>query len=139
MITTQPSVSISGTTATVSWVFPGGTVNVYIVQYVLSSEGFTSLSVRNTTSDGTQRSVRIDNLQPFSSYSLRVAVQNNDGTSGFSPVASFSTETSECKVGGWEEGKVCQEKEGGHCSVCLGSERVVRVRYDNSSTPVRWP
>ena len=95
MITRQPSVRISGTTASVSWVFPGGDVSVYIVQYVISSEGFTSPSVRNMTTGGTQTSLRINNLEPLSKYSLRVAVQNNDGTSGFSPVASFSTQQGE--------------------------------------------
>ena len=90
MITSAPNVNISGTTATVSWEFPGGSVSDYIVEYVLSSEylGFTSPSVINTP----QPSVCIDNLQPHSSYLLRVAVQNSEGRSRFSPVASFLTQ-----------------------------------------------
>ena len=98
MITSAPDVKISGTTATVSWEFPGGSVSDYIVEYVLSSEGFTSPSVINTSTDGTQPSVCIDNLQPHSSYLLRVAVQNSSGRSEFSPEAQFSTQEGECEI-----------------------------------------
>ena len=94
MITSAPDVSISGTTATVSWEFPGGSVSDYIVQY--AKEGSTSPSVANT--DGTQTSVRIDGLQPHSSYLFKVAVRNNSGTSGFSTEAHFSTLEGECEI-----------------------------------------
>ena len=93
MITSAPDVNISGTTATVSWEFPGGSVSDYIVEY--AREGSTPPSVVNTD----KTSVDIPNLQPLSSYSFKVAVRNSSGTSGFSPVAQlFSTQEGECEI-----------------------------------------
>ena len=94
MITSAPSISISGTTATVSWEFPGGSVSDYIVEYTM--EGSTSTSVLNT--DETQTSVRVDKLQPLTKYSLRIAVRNSSGRSEFSPEAQFSTQEGECEI-----------------------------------------
>ena len=92
MITSAPNVNISGTTAIVSWEFPGGSVNDYVVEY--AREGSTPPSVVNTD----KTSVDIANIQPLSSYSFKVAVRNSSGTSEFSPEAQFSTQEGECEI-----------------------------------------
>ena len=92
MITSAPNVNISGTTATVSWESPGGSVSDYVVE--CAREGSTPPSVVSTD----KTSVDILNLQPLSSYSLKVAVRNSSGTSGFSPEAQFRTQEGECEI-----------------------------------------
>lgn len=76
-----------------SWVFPGGTVDTYLVQYVPlgGSSSFDSPNVMSKTVPGTQTSVTIDGLQPSTWYTLRVAVQNGNGLSDFSPETRFIT------------------------------------------------
>ena len=91
----KPRVSTrTSTTATVTWLSPGGTVDVYLVQYVSTrqSSQFDSPSVINKTVLGTQTSVRIDNLQPSTWYMFRVAAQNGNGLSAFSPETTFITQ-----------------------------------------------
>lgn len=93
MILDPPLISnIQNTSATVSWQFPGGTVDSYLVQYVLSVQGFNSAlsDIFSVTVPGTSTSVRIEGLQTRSQYDARVAVQNENGTSTFSPTASFT-------------------------------------------------
>ena len=92
MITSAPNVNISGTTATVSWEFPGGNVSDYVVEY--AREESTPPNVVNTD----KTSVDIGNLQPLSSYSFKVAVRNSSGTSEFSPKAQFPTQEGECEI-----------------------------------------
>ena len=94
----QPDVRVSGPAALVTWVSPGGIIDVYTVQYVLSEEGFISINVVNATVIGTHTSLRISGLQPLTSYLLRVAVQNEHGVSDFSPVVSFSTLQCKCSL-----------------------------------------
>ena len=68
-------------------------MNAYRVQYVSlrESSGFDSPNVMNNTVLGTQTSVRIDNLQPSTWYMLRVAAQNENGLSDFSPETTSIT------------------------------------------------
>lgn len=95
MIMMEPNVSVSGTTATVSWKKPAGIVSYYIVEYVLASEGFASSNVERVNSAKT--TLQIDNLKTRSNYLLRVAARKStDETSEFSPVVSFSTKKGEC-------------------------------------------
>ena len=73
------------------WEFPGGTVDNYIVQYVLALDGFASDNVRSIFVIGSETSVVIGNLLPGSSYKFRVAVMNNHGISAFSQPNTFTT------------------------------------------------
>ena len=73
------------------WEFPGGTVDNYIVQYVLALDGFASDSIRSILVIGTETSVVIGNLLPRSIYEFRVAAVNNRGISAFSRLTTFTT------------------------------------------------
>ena len=73
------------------WEFPGGTVDNYIVQYVLALDGFGSDNVRSIFVVGTEMSVVIVNLLPGSIYEFRVATANDRGISAFSQLNTFTT------------------------------------------------
>ena len=95
MAPTTDEATITNHTAVVMWEFPGGTVDTYLIQYVLSRIGFlvgvTSGSVRNATVNGNETSAVIGDLLPGSTYVFRVASINGLGMSGFSPQGSFQT------------------------------------------------
>ena len=73
------------------WEFPGGTVDNYIVQYVLALDGFGSDSIRSIFVVGAETSVVIGNLLPGSNYEFRVATVNDRGISAFSQLNTFTT------------------------------------------------
>ena len=77
--------------AVFSWVNPGGTVDVYLVQYVLAVEGFNQGTVTNLTVGGNDTSVEVTGLLPGSSYDFRVAVINSQGMSAFSVAGMVTT------------------------------------------------
>lgn len=93
---------MSGTTAIVFWERPEGFVSSYTVEYVLSSEGFTSKNVKRISTFGkrdyrTETSLHIDKLRPCSTYLLKVAAWDRAGKiCEFSPETSFSTKKGEC-------------------------------------------
>ena len=91
----KPRVTVTDTTASVSWVSPGGNIDSYIIQYVLFGDvlGFDSPDANNVTASGTRTSIFIRNLEQPSTYLLRIAVENELGLSAFSPVVEFSTQT----------------------------------------------
>ena len=74
------------------WKFPGGTVEAYVMQFVLAVYGFDSNNVKNVTVGGSETSVVISNLLPVATYKVRVAVINSRGISIFSPSESFTTQ-----------------------------------------------
>ena len=75
------------------WENPGGTVDLYIVQYVLSRDrdGFQSTNVVTVVVNGSDTTVMVDNLIPAASYDFRVAVNNSRGMSAFSVQGRFQT------------------------------------------------
>ena len=73
------------------WTFPGGTVDLYIVQYVLAMHGLDSSDVTNITVSGIETSVAIGNLLPLATYEFRIAVMNGMGISSFNDLNSFTT------------------------------------------------
>ena len=83
----------TNSSAILRWQFPGGTVDVYLVQYILArdSRRFDSPDVINITVNGSETSVQVDDLLPGANYDFRVAVMNNRGTSSFSQVGTFAT------------------------------------------------
>ena len=81
--------------AVISWINPGGTVDYYVVQYVLARDpmGFDSNSVVTVlvSPNDTLVTVGDENLLPGATYSFRVAVNNSRGLSAFSPLGRFET------------------------------------------------
>ena len=79
--------------AMLTWQFPGGTVNYYVMEYVLAqdSKGFSLSNVTTKTANGSQTSVTIGNLLPRAIYKFRVAVVNSRGMSQFSECGVFQT------------------------------------------------
>lgn len=88
----QPDVALGEDGATAMWVYPGGTVDTYIVQYSLADFGFSSQNTETLSVNGTETSVfiPIEDL-PGSEYILRVAAENENGRSVFSPLVSFTS------------------------------------------------
>ena len=76
-----------------TWQFPGGTVNSYIVQYVMAQDsvGFGSSDAMKKSVNGSMTSIVIDRLLPGATYKFRVAVVNNRGMSLFSECGIFLT------------------------------------------------
>ena len=79
--------------AVLNWVNPGGTVDLYTVEYVLArdSDGFDSANVLSVIVNGSETSVVVSDLLPGASYEFRVAVNNSRGMSAFSLLGSFQT------------------------------------------------
>ena len=79
----------------ISWVNPGGTVDYYVIQYVLVRDpmGFESNNVVTVLVGPNDTSVTVgdDNLLPGANYSFRIAVDNSRGLSAFSPLGRFET------------------------------------------------
>ena len=83
---------VQNISATVTWVNPGGTVNVYVIRYTqLGSDGSTVVNVFNRTVNGSQQMVRLDNLRPATSYLVEVFTVNDNGTSPASPQLRIRT------------------------------------------------
>ena len=83
----------TNSSALLIWQYPGGTVDYYIIQYVLAwdSAGFNSSNATKQTVNGSQTSTVIDSLLPEATYKFRVAVMNNHGMSPFSECGIFQT------------------------------------------------
>jgi hypothetical protein len=85
----------TNSSAVINWVNPGGTVNYYVVQYVLARDpmGFASDNVVTVhvlvSPDETSVTVGDENLLPGATYSFHVAVNNSRGLSAFSPQGRF--------------------------------------------------
>ena len=81
--------------AVINWVNPEGTVDFYVVQYVLARDpmGFESNNVVTILVGPNDTSVTVgdDNLLPGANYSFRIAVDNSRGLSAFSPLGRFET------------------------------------------------
>ena len=79
--------------AMLTWQFPGGVVDYYVIGYVLAqdSEGFASSNATIMTVNGTQTSAIVGNLSPGATYKFRMAVVNSHGTSPFSECGIFQT------------------------------------------------
>ena len=76
------------------WIFPNGTVDLYIVQYELAMpHSMDPGDMTNITVSGSETSVAIGNLLPLVTYDFRVAVMNSKGTSSFSHQNSFTTKS----------------------------------------------
>ena len=87
------SIFFTESSAMLTWQFPGGSVDYYIIEYVLvrDSGGFASSNVTIETANGSQTSVTIRNLLSGAIYKFRVAVVNSRGTSKFSECGVFQT------------------------------------------------
>ena len=83
----------TNSSAVLSWEFPGGSVDYYVIEYVLAqnSEGFASSNATRKTVNESQTSAVIRNLLPGATYKFRVAVMNNHGASQFSECGVFQT------------------------------------------------
>jgi hypothetical protein len=83
----------TNSSAVINWVNPGGTVDFYIVQYVLAQDlmGFASENVVTIQVNPAETSVTVgdENLLPGATYSFRVATNNSRGLSAFSPQGTF--------------------------------------------------
>ena len=79
--------------AMLTWQYPGGNVDYYVIEYVLAqdSEGFASRYATINTVNGSQLSVAVGNLVSGAIYKFRVAVVNSRGTSPFSECGVFQT------------------------------------------------
>ena len=90
---TSDSTFSTESSAVLTWQFPGGSVNHYVIEYVLAqdSEGFASSNATIKTANESQTSTVIRNLLPGAIYKFRVAVMNNLGTSQFSECGVFQT------------------------------------------------
>ena len=76
---------------------PGGTVITFLVQHKLMVDEWTdSAKVINVTVPGNMTSVTLQDLNPESSYNVRVRTVNAMGSSVFSLVASFDTARELC-------------------------------------------
>ena len=85
----SPEVSdITQNSAVISWIHPGGTVNVFTLQYTTTADG---ASFTVTVDDGDSTAFLLSGLNPGTAYSVRIASTNDNGTSAFSPAASFTT------------------------------------------------
>lgn len=84
--------NITSNSVLVMWKFPGGTVEAYVVQFVLAVYHFDNNNAKNVTVGGSKTSVVIGNLLPVATYKVRIAVMNSHGTSMFSPSESFITQ-----------------------------------------------
>lgn len=93
----HPEVVYTDSMAVVTWEHPGGTVDAFVLQYMLHGGSFNTpmaSNVRSFSVDGSQTSVGVVNLQPRTRYQFRVAVQNGNGISAFSPVVVITTNPS---------------------------------------------
>jgi hypothetical protein len=85
----------TNSSAVINWVNPGGTVDYYVVQYVLAQDqmGFASDNVVTVLVNPDETSVTVgdENLLPGATYSFRVAIYNSRGQSEFSPQGRFQT------------------------------------------------
>jgi hypothetical protein len=83
----------TNSSAVINWENPGGTVNFYVVQYVLALDqmGFASDNVVTILVNPDETSVTVgdENLLPGATYRFRVAVNNSRGLSAFSPQGTF--------------------------------------------------
>ena len=87
------SIFSTESSAVLTWQFPGGSVDYYVIEYVLAQDsgGFASGNATIKTSNGSQTSVTIGNLSSGAIYKFRVAVVNSRGTSQFSECGVFQT------------------------------------------------
>ena len=89
------SIFSTPSSAMLTWQFPGGTVDSYIVQYVLvqDSVGFGSNNATKKSVNALMTSVVIDSLLSGATYRFRVplAVINNHGMSLFSECGILQT------------------------------------------------
>ena len=84
--------NIINTSVNVSWEFPGGDVNAYLIQYKPSSVEWTSNDRRSIVVVGERpTSVLINDLLPNAMYNLRILTNNANGGSLWSPEANFTT------------------------------------------------
>ena len=83
--------NITNTSINVSWEFPGGDVDAYLIEYKPSSVEWTSNDWRYTIVLGEQTSVLINDLLPNTMYNLRILTNNANGDSLWSPEANFTT------------------------------------------------
>lgn len=79
--------------AILTWQFPGGTVDYFMIKYVLTqdSEGFASSNAIIRNVNGSQTSAIIGNLSSGAIYKFHIAVVNSHGTSKFSECGVFQT------------------------------------------------
>jgi Fibronectin type III domain/Hypothetical glycosyl hydrolase family 15 len=82
-----PAVTVNGTSATVSWSAASGTVAGYQIEYGMDQGDLTRFALAN----GRSPMMTLDDLEPGTTYRVRVASYNFRGTlSGFSPTATFT-------------------------------------------------
>ncbi|XP_064396322.1 protein sidekick-2-like isoform X2 [Halichondria panicea] len=84
---------ISNQTALISWMFPGGQVDEYLIQYKERLNDWTTPSdILTRTVNGNITMVMLMDLIPSASYDVRVASVNAMGTSPFFFQGEFSTQ-----------------------------------------------
>ena len=87
------SEQVTNRTAVVSWVFPGGQVNEFIVQYkVAVNDWTTDADVMERRVLGNVTMVMLTDLIPSATYDVRIASVNTMGTSEFRNQGAFSTQ-----------------------------------------------
>jgi hypothetical protein len=83
----------TNSSAVINWVNPRGTIDYYVVQYVLAQDqmGFESNNVVTVLVSPAETSVTVgdENLLPGATYRFHVAVNNSRGLSAFSPQGTF--------------------------------------------------
>lgn len=85
--------NITSTSVNVSWEFPGGDVNAYLIQYKPSSVEWTSNDRRSSVVVGElPTSALINDLLPNTMYNLRILTNNANGDSRWSLEANFTTQ-----------------------------------------------
>ena len=89
-ITVAPTIgSVTTTSATVSWVHPGGEVESYLIRYTQNGP---PNPATNVTADGHINTTTLTGLQPGTSYRVEVFTVNVNGISAIpSPSAYFNT------------------------------------------------
>ena len=75
---------------TVLWAFPGGIVDFYDFQYKLRVDNWGDPGTMVRRVDGSRENITLINLQPESTYDVRIRTRNANGFSEFSD-ASFTT------------------------------------------------
>ena len=90
---------VTDRTALISWVFPGGQVDEFLVQYKETiSDWRTNADVMERRVPGDVTMVMLTDLVPSATYDVRVASVNTMGTSTFRNQGAFSTQRKCCKT-----------------------------------------
>ena len=83
--------NVTSSSVTITWDFPGGVVDFFVIQYKLRLIVWSDSGVENITISGTRDIVTINGLAADSSYDIRISTKNDLGVSEWSPAASFIT------------------------------------------------